>query len=101
MTKKRFMNARYATRTIVDTLHPILTAFLWDKVEKLPEDRDYLQVFDLYEQDGKQWIRHRAEEPKHCTEYEFPYQLVSGIVTDKVYIIDDGDHSTMLFAEEY
>lgn len=76
-------------------------SFLWKLVDSLPTERDYLQVFDLYEQNGRQWVRHRAEEPEHCTEYEFPYQVATGIVTDKVYIIDDGDHTTMLFADEY
>ena len=98
---KLFTNARYITRGISCSLHPCLMSFIWDKVDALPDERDYLQVFDLYEENGKQMIRHRAAEPEHCTEYEFPYQLPSGIVENKVYVIDDGDHSTMLYADEY
>ena len=101
MARKRFTNPRFLTPLVAHTLHPSIMAFIWDKVDKLPEERDYLQVFDLYEQEGRQWIRHRAEEPQHCTEYKFPCKLVSGIVVAKVYVIDDGERTTMLFSEQY
>ena len=69
------------------------------KIEKL----DYLQVFELktkYDADGKkkQNIRHFQEEP--------PYESVIVLeceepLNQKIYVIDDETHSTMLLAEEY
>ena len=101
MAGKRFTNPRFLTMMVKYTLHPSIAAFIWDKVDKLPEECDYLQVFELYEQEGRQWIRHRAEEPQHCTEYKFPCKLASGIVVDKVYVVDDGERTTMMFSKEY
>ena len=102
MTKtKLFTNPRYLTSTVSCTVHPSLMAFLWNLIDALPEDRDYLQIFDLYEEDGKQKVVHRAEEPEHREEYIFPCTVATGIINNKIYVIDDGDHSTMLLASEY
>ena len=47
---------------------------------------------------GKQKITHIQEEP----EYKKEYLLEAGtIFIGKIFAIDDGDHSTMLLAEEY
>ena len=91
---------RYLTRGI-DTEIPIdIQIFMWEAVDNMPEPKDYLQVFNLTVQNGLQVIRHTSEKPK----YEMTYILTSLLtkaVTAKVYIIDDGDHCTMLLAEEY
>lgn len=98
---KLFTNSRYLTSTVSATVHPSLMAFMWQLIDSLPEERDYLQVFDLYEANGEQKIVHRSEEPEHREEYVFPYLSSENIINDKIYVIDDGDHSTMLFADEY
>ena len=91
---------RYLTRG-VDAEIPIdIQIFMWEAVDNMPEPKDYLQVFNLTVQNGLQVIRHTSEKPK----YEMTYILTSLLtkaVTAKVYIIDDGDHCTMLLAEEY
>ena len=101
MAEKRFTNSRYLTSTVSHTLHPTLMSFLWKLVDSLPAERDYLQVFDLYEANGEQKIVHRSEEPEHRKEYVFPYLSSENIINNKIYVIDDGDHSTMLYADEY
>ena len=72
--------------------------FLWDAVDNMPEPKDYLQVFRLSEENGLQIVRNSSEEPHfemtYIAETEKP-------VAAKVYIIDDGEHCTMLLAEEY
>ena len=96
-----FTNSRFITAGISASVHPPLMAFLWGLVDNLPKERDYLQVFDLSEENGKQKVVHRAEEPEHREEYVFPYSFANGFINNKIYIIDDGDHTTMLYADEY
>ena len=93
-----FNNKRYLTCS-VDIAIPIeLQLFLWNCVDGLPEPRDHLQVFDLKQVGILQCITHRSEEPEHHMEYLLPSERP---ITEKLYIIDDGEHSTMLLANEY
>lgn len=90
---------RYLTRG-VDAEIPIdIQIFMWEAVDKMPEPKDYLQVFNLSVENGLQIIKHTSEQPK----FDMTYILttLTKAVTDKIYIIDDGDHCTMLLAEEY
>ena len=60
--------------------------------------KDYLQVFRLSEENGLQIVHHTSEQPQ----FEMTYIVeAEKPVTAKVYIIDDGEHCTMLLAEEY
>ena len=79
-----FQNKRFLTRGVQAEIPIELQLFLWNCIDNLPEERDYFQVFALKEIDGKQHIHHLANP-----------------VNQKVYVIDDIDHSTMLLAEEY
>ena len=91
---------RYLTRGVDAEIPLDIQIFMWEAVDNMPEPKDYLQVFNLTVQNGLQIIRHTSEKPK----YEMTYILTSLLtkaVTAKVYIIDDGDHCTMLLAEEY
>ena len=93
-----FNNQRYLTCGVDNTIPIELQLFLWDCVDQLPEPRDYLQVFDLEQVGMMQSITHRSEQP----EYRKVYLLSSeSPITEKIYVIDDGDHSTMLLASEY
>ena len=93
-----FTNERYLTCGIDSTIPLALQLFMWECVERLPKQRDYLQVFDLKPVGPIQSISHTSEEPEYHREYLIPSDTP---VTAKVFIIDDGDHSTMLLAEEY
>lgn len=63
-----------------------------------PENRDYLQVFQLTASPGLQKIVHKQEQPPYEQELDF---AAEDAVTQKVYIIEDADYVTMLLAEEY
>jgi len=89
---------RYLTCGVDNTIPLELQLFLWDCVERLPEPKDYLQVFELKAVGSMQSITHTSEEPEYRMEYLIPSDA---LITEKLYIIDDGDHSTMLLASEY
>ena len=93
-----FQNPHYLTRG-VDTEIPLeLQLFMWGCVYNLPEERDYLQVFELEPLDDMQRISHTSEQPEHHMEYIIPTEKP---ITAKLYIIDSIEYSTMLLAEEY
>ncbi len=75
-----------------------LQLFLWACIDQLREPRDYLQIFDLEQVGCMQSITHRSEEPEYRKVYLLPSEVP---ITEKIYIIDDGDHSTMLLSSEY
>ncbi len=91
-------NKRYLTCGVDSTIPLELQLFLWECVDSMPTSKDYLQVFDLEQVGCMQSITHRSEEPEYRKVYLLPTEKP---IVEKVYIIDDGDHSTMLLAEEY
>lgn len=93
-----FDNNRYLTCGIDSKIPLELQLFMWECVDQLPLKRDYLQVFDLEQVGTMQSITHRSEEPEYRKVYLLPSEKP---ITEKLYIIDDGDHCTMLLASEY
>ena len=93
-----FDNDRYLTCGVDSTIPLEIQLFLWECVDRLPEPRDYFQVFVLKPAGNLQSITHTSEKPEYCMEYLFP---TDSPITEKLYVIDDGDHSTMLLASEY
>lgn len=93
-----FSNNRYLTKGVQMEIPLELQIFMWECIDNLPEPKDYLQVFSLEAFGEMQRITHTSENPEHKMEYLIPSDTP---ITDKVYVIDDGDHSTMLLAEEY
>lgn len=94
-----FSNRRYLTKGVQADIPFELQLFMWGCIDRLPEERDYFQVFELEVVGGIQRIHHFSEQPEYSMECLIP--TVTNPVTAKVYVIDDGDHSTMLLAEEY
>jgi len=95
-----FDKKKYVTRGIDSTLGLHVQLMLWRMIDNLEGEKDYLQVFELTRiDDNTSKIVHRQEEP----EYEKSHILHVGINEDavKVFVIDDGNYSTMLLASEY
>ena len=83
---------RYLTRGVDAEIPIALQVMMWQAVDQMPEPKDYLQV------NGLQIVHHTSEQPQ----FEMTYIVeAKKPVTAKVYIIDDGEHCTMLLAEEY
>ena len=93
-----FQNKRFLTRGVQAEIPIELQLFLWICIDQLPKERDYFQVFKLDVCNGKQHIHHFSEQPEYSKEYTID---LANPVNQKVYVIDDIDHSTMLLAEEY
>ena len=97
---------RYATRGISERLPIQLFVQLWMSVDIQKNAGfvlDYLQIFKFEKvSDTVLAIRHEQEQPERKTVIYCEYQSdFENILNEKIYIIDDGDHSTMLFADEY
>lgn len=93
-----FNNQRSLTRGIDAEIPLWLQIFMWECIERMPEPKDYFQIFELKNLSGMQHIIHSSEQYEYKMNYFIP---CSNPITAKVYIIDDGDHSTMLLASEY
>ena len=94
-----FNNKRYLTRGVQADIPFELQFFMWECIDNLSVEKDYLQVFELENADGIQRIHHFSEQLEYSMEYLLPE--IPDPITTKVYVIDDGEHSTMLLAEEY
>ena len=95
----RFKNKRYITSGVDSKADLLLQLFMWSCIDRLDVPKDYLQVFKLTLEDGKQKITHIQEQP----EYKREHLIVSDapVFIGTIFVIDDEDHSTMLLAEEY
>lgn len=93
-----FNNKRYLTCGVDETIPIELQLFMWECIDQLPEKRDCLQIFDLEKVGTMQSMTHRSEQPEYRKVYLLPSDAP---ITEKMYVIDDGDHSTMLLASEY
>ncbi len=94
-----FNNSHYVTRGIDAEIPLALQLVLWKMIDEMEvAQKDYLQVFTLSTENGEQKIIHEQEQPDYRKEYVFS---TDRLVNAKIFVIDDGDHSTMLMAEEY
>ena len=93
------MKKKYITSGIAVRVPVWLQNLLWHMRDMMQvERRDYLQVFNLSRSDGTQTIIHTQEQPDYRKVLVVP---AADAVTEKVYIIEENDHVTMLLAEEY
>lgn len=94
-----FDNELYTTKGVVAKIPLWLQNLMWLAINTMEvEKKDYLQVFNFYVDSGKQKIVHTQEEPPYENEYIYKSDEP---ITAKIFVIDDGDHSTMLLSEEY
>lgn len=93
-----FNNQRYLTKGVQAEIPLELQLFMWNCIDRLPEERDYFQVFKLETLNSIQKITHFSEQPAYRKEYLIP---IYNPITTKIYIIDSDTYSTMLLAEEY
>lgn len=94
-----FNNNRYITRGIETTVPLWIQNLAWYAIDTMEvETKDYLQIFTLSAENGKEKIVHIQEQPTYEKEYTVD---TDEPITVKIFVIDDVDHSTMLLASEY
>lgn len=57
-----FKGKRFVTSGIAEKVPLLLQMIMWDMVDAMDDPKDYLQVFDLSEENGKQKIVHSQEQ---------------------------------------
>ena len=93
-----FDGKKYVTRGVAETIPLDMQCFMWDLIDQMSVDKDYLQVFSLSVEGGKQRLTHIQEMPEYKKSY-----VVNGDtkISCKIFVIDDVEYSTMLLASEY
>ena len=95
-----FDKTKYLTRGIQEQLTTPLQRALWEMIDHLTIEKDYLQIFELTQISESQiHILHSQEVPAFTS-----VLFINGNMPKeklKIYVIDDGEQSTMLLAEEY
>ena len=91
---------RYMTREIAENLPVEIAMLLWDLIDNLILEKDYLQVFEI-NPIGVEVLEivHKQEVP----EYEASIYIQNDLIKDKlkIYVIDSIEYSTMMFSNEY
>ena len=82
-----------------------LQLIMWSMIDKLKDEGnvelDYLQVFKIRKEGNKVVINQSQEVPEYSCTYEIEIEDVQIDDKIKVYVIDSGEYSTMLFPSEY
>ena len=95
----KFKNRRLISKGVASRVGPLLQLFMWQCIDEMPEPKDYLQVFRLTGEVGKQRVCHSQE----VSRYEREYLLYTdaSFFVGKIYVIDSGGYTTMLLSSEY
>lgn len=94
-----FTNERYITREVADKVPIEMQLPMWDFVERIVE-KDYLQIFEFTpKENGIVEVMHKQEIP----EFTYTYKIKNVGIKNKMklYMIDNGEYSTLMFSHEY
>ena len=96
---------RYVTRGVNEEVDVRLQLIMWSMIDKLKDEGnvelDYLQVFRIRKEGNKIVISQSQEVPEYSCTYEIEIEDVQLDDEIKMYVIDSGEYSTMLFPSEY
>ncbi|MDU4725376.1 MULTISPECIES: DUF960 family protein [Clostridium] len=96
---------RYVTREVNEEVDIRLQLIMWSMIDKLNDEGngelDYLQVFRIRKEGNKIIINQSQEVPEYSFTYEIEIEDIQIEDEIKVYVIDSGEYSTMLFPSEY
>ena len=96
---------RYVTREVNEEVDIRLQLIMWSMIDKLKDEEsvelDYLQVFKIRKEGEKIVINQSQEVPEYSFTYEIEIEDIQIEGEIKVYVIDSGEYSTMLFPSEY
>ena len=96
---------RYVTREVNEEVDIRLQLMIWSMLDKLKDEGnvelDYLQIFRIRKEGKKIVISQSQEVPEYSFIYEIELEDIQIDDEIKVYVIDSGECSTMLFPSEY
>ncbi|MBC5626603.1 hypothetical protein H8S10_14210 [Clostridium sp. NSJ-49] len=96
---------RYVTRGVNEEVDIRLQLIMWSMIDKLKDEgkveQDYLQVFNIRKEGKRIVINQSQEVPEYSCTYEIDIEDIQIEDEIKVYVIDSGEYSTMLFPSEY
>ena len=96
---------RYVTRGVNEEVDIRLQLIIWSIIDKLKDkgnvELDYLQVFKIRKEGNKIVINQSQEVPEYSCTYEIELEDIELDDEIKVYVIDSGEYSTMLFSSDY
>ena len=96
---------RYVTRGVNEEVDIRLQLIIWSIIDKLKDkgnvELEYLQIFKIRKEGNKIVINQSQEVPEYSCTYEIELEDVELDDEIKVYVIDSGEYSTMLFSSEY
>ncbi|WP_304576387.1 DUF960 family protein [uncultured Clostridium sp.] len=100
-----FKNNRYVTISVNEKVDIRLQFIMWSMIDKLKDEEsvelEYLQVFKLRKEGNKIIINQSQEVSEYSCTYEIELEDIQLDDEIKVYVIDSGEYSTMLFPHEY
>lgn len=95
-----FDKERYLTRGVSNEIPFEIQLLLWSMIEEVKVKKDYIQAFEIEPVKGNILkIEHSQEVPKYKKEVVVRNIGVNSKV--KLFVIDDGEYSTMMLSEEY
>ena len=96
---------RYVTKGVNDEVDIRLQIIMWSMIDKLKNEGnvevDYLQIFKIRKEGNNIVISQSQEVPEYLCTYEIEIEDIQIEGEIKVYVIDSGEYSTMLFPWEY
>lgn len=98
-----FDNPRYLSKGVNRKLSIFVQSLLWDMIDEIDISKDGFQIFNLTPIDVNgvkvQKVVHTQEQPPYTR-----VVVLNGLtkpINEKIYVIDDGEYSTMILASEY
>lgn len=95
-----FNKDRYISRGIDEEIPVEIQMLLWSMINEINVEKDYLQVFELEPlSEYLLKVTHKQQSPSY---HKFELLMNVGITSKKkIFVIDDGECSTMILSSEY
>ena len=98
-------NKRYVTSGVNEEIDIRLQLMIWSMIDNIKDkgniEVDYLQIFKVSKEENKIIINQSQEVPEYSCKYEIEIKDIQINNEIKLYVIDSGEYSTMLFPYEY
>lgn len=96
-----FRNKRYMTKGIASDVPVPIQILLWNLIDTMDvSQKDYLQIFTLSCDGGRQKIIHTQEIPDYKREYLISLSDTP-VFCGRIFVMDKNKYSIMLRADEY